>query len=85
MFTEEQISKGLDEAFSKAGHNAYFSKGFIAGINFCIEKSKAPEMLEMLIKINSFIKDNENINYKVRMLSREVPDLQQLIKEATEL
>jgi len=43
----------------------------------------APLMLDMLIKINNFIIENENINYKVRLLSREVFDIKQLIKKAT--
>ena len=47
--------------------------------------SKAPEMLEMLKEISEFIDENENVNYMVRLLSREVPNIKQLIKEATEL
>lgn len=44
--------------------------------------SKAPEMLGLLIKINDFIDENENINYKIRLLSREVPNIKQVLKEA---
>lgn len=32
--TEEQIKKGLDEAYLKSGHNAYFGSGFKAGVTF---------------------------------------------------
>ena len=28
----EEIKKGLDKAYKKAGHNAYFANGFEAGI-----------------------------------------------------
>lgn len=47
--------------------------------------SKAPEMLEMLVKIKSFIDDNKDKNYMIELLNREVSDLEQLIKQATEL
>ena len=47
--------------------------------------SKAPEMLEMLEKISQFIDENEDVNYMVRLLSREIPNIKNLIKEATEL
>jgi len=47
--------------------------------------SKAPEMLQMLQKISDFIDDNENINYKIRLLSREVPNIKELINSATEM
>lgn len=47
--------------------------------------SKAPEMLEMLKKISEFIDGYENVNYWARLLQREVPEIKQLIKEATEL
>jgi hypothetical protein len=44
----------------------------------------APEMLEMLQTINSFIVSNIDKNYMVRLLSREVSDIKLLIKKATE-
>lgn len=47
--------------------------------------SKAPELLSMLQKISDFIDDNEKINYKIRLLSREVSNIKELIKSATEL
>jgi hypothetical protein len=47
--------------------------------------SKAPEMLEMLEKVSIFIKENKGKNYMVELLRREVPEIEQLIKEATEL
>jgi hypothetical protein len=37
--SEEQIKKGIDEAFKAAGPNAYFGNGFRAGIKFA-ENSK---------------------------------------------
>ena len=43
------------------------------------------EMLEMLNKINDFIQENKSKNYMIELLNREVPNLEQLIKEATEL
>jgi hypothetical protein len=47
--------------------------------------SKSPEMLEMLEKVSIFIKENKGKNYMVELLRREVPEIEQLIKEATEL
>jgi hypothetical protein len=46
--------------------------------------SKAPEMLKMLEIINKHIKDNENINYAIRLMDREF-NIEKLIKEATEI
>lgn len=47
--TEEQIEIGLNDAYKKAGHNAYFANGFKAGINFIIEhyKQDQAEQLNM--------------------------------------
>jgi hypothetical protein len=47
--------------------------------------SKAPEMLEMLDKISKFIDENKGVNYWCELLKREVPEIKQLIKEATTL
>lgn len=44
---------------------------------------KAPEMLELLIKIDKFIDKNESVNYMIRLLSREVPNIKTIIKQAS--
>jgi len=44
----------------------------------------APEMLQMLQKINYFINVNKDKNYMIELLSREVKDIEQLLKKATE-
>ena len=36
--TEEQIIDGQNEAYLKAGHNAYFGNGFNAGVKFALEQ-----------------------------------------------
>jgi hypothetical protein len=36
--SEEQIRKGIDEAFKAAGPNAYFGNGFRAGIKFVLSE-----------------------------------------------
>ena len=41
------------------------------------------EIKETLIKISNFIEANKDINYKIRLLEREVPDLQNLVKKLT--
>jgi DNA-binding Lrp family transcriptional regulator len=41
--------------------------------------SKAPEMLEVLKKVSQFITENEDKNYMVRLLSRDVPEIEKLI------
>lgn len=45
----------------------------------------APEMLEVLNKINIFIIENKDKNYMIKLLEGEVPEIEQLIKKATEL
>ena len=37
---EKEIVKGIDEAYKKAGSNAYFGNGFQAGVDFALEKVK---------------------------------------------
>lgn len=36
--TEEDINKGMDDAFKRAGHNAYFGNGFRAGVKFASDR-----------------------------------------------
>lgn len=45
----------------------------------------APEMIEALIKVNEFIKENSDKNYMVKLLDRELPGLNELIESATNL
>ena len=47
--------------------------------------SKAPELLEALIIAHKFIEENKLKNYMIELLNRQLPNLEQLIKEATEL
>lgn len=47
--------------------------------------SKAPEMLEMLIKINDFIQENKSKNYMIELLNRKVSELNNLITQSTQL
>lgn len=44
-FTKEQIKQGMNEAYKNAGHNAYFSNGFEAGVRFALgqEEAQSPE------------------------------------------
>ena len=42
------------------------------------------EIKETLVKINYFIQANNEINYKIRILEREVPNLQELVKKLTD-
>jgi hypothetical protein len=58
---------------------------YISELENHIERSKAPKMLEMLEKVSHFIDKNKGQNYMVELLSRGVPEIKQLIKEATEL
>lgn len=39
------------------------------------------KILEMLNKVNDFIEANKNINYKIRLLEREVPELRELVEK----
>lgn len=45
--------------------------------------ASAPELLEMLNKVNNFILANKDKKYMVEILNREVPDLNTLLKQAT--
>ena len=38
--TDKQIEIALDEAYKKAGHNAYFGNGFRAGVEFGVNEFK---------------------------------------------
>lgn len=37
---EKEIVKGRDEAYKKAGSNAYFGNGFQAGVDFALNRVK---------------------------------------------
>ena len=39
------------------------------------------KILEILNKVNDFIEANKNINYKIRLLEREVPELRELVEK----
>jgi len=39
------------------------------------------EIIEILTKVNDFIEANKNINYKIRLLEREVPNIGELVKK----
>lgn len=39
-FTEEEINTAKNDAYKKAGYNAYFGNGFTAGVNFVLSKLK---------------------------------------------
>ena len=39
------------------------------------------EIIETLTKVNEFIEANKNVNYKIRELEREVPNLGDLVKK----
>ncbi len=43
--TNEQIKAGLNEAYKKAGHNAYFGNGFHAGVEFALNKVSNTDLL----------------------------------------
>jgi hypothetical protein len=38
--SKKQIKNALDEAYRKAGHNAYFGNGFEAGVEFALTELK---------------------------------------------
>ena len=45
--------------------------------------SNVKELFEMLIKVNNFILANKDKNYMVELLNRDVPELNNLIKQST--
>jgi hypothetical protein len=38
--TDKELVKGIDEAYKKAGSNAYFGNGFQAGVDFALKRVK---------------------------------------------
>jgi len=77
LISEKDIEKAMNEAYKDLGHNAYFGNGFKAGVRFAIEKSKAPEMLEML----KILVEQNDLGNQIGQFDLA----RQLIKEATEL
>lgn len=66
-FTKEQMSKALEEAYKKAGHNAYFANGFEAGVVFAQEQFKIlniPCVSESCIEFATWLQDNYSQNKK---------------------
>lgn len=57
-FTKEQMSKALDEAYKKAGHNAYFANGFEAGVVFAEQQFKILNIPDVMPRISHFIDEN---------------------------
>lgn len=57
--TEEQIIDGQNEAYLKAGHNAYFGNGFNAGVEFALKqvnKLHIPDVVERSEQLVTFLK-----------------------------
>ena len=46
--TDDEIQKGLDEAFKSAGDNAYFGNGFRRGVKFAQEKGEQYPLLSVM-------------------------------------
>lgn len=69
-FTKEQMSKALDEAYKKAGQNAYFVNGFKAGVVFAQEQFK---ILNIPVVSGSAITANK--------LKQMDSDIDELLKE----
>lgn len=46
--------------------------------------ASAPEMFEILNKVNDFIIKNKNKNYMIELLNREIPEIKQLLTKITE-
>lgn len=56
--TEQEIMKGITEAYKQAGHNAYFGNGFRAGIEFALKqepdvKDCGDQIHEMRVEFNN--------------------------------
>jgi hypothetical protein len=48
--TDKEIEEGLDEAYKKAGHNAYFGNGFKAGVRFALNLVEKYGVLPVISK-----------------------------------
>lgn len=67
--TKEQISKGLDDAYKKAGHNAYFGNGFNAGVEFAVGKFKET----IITELEDFEKlDDAILFFKEQLKNKEI-------------
>lgn len=78
LITEADISDGCNAAYLQLGHNAYFGNGFSAGVRFALERSHAPQMLEMLKRFNGM-----NNIARSHLPDTWLIELEQLIQQAT--
>ena len=46
-FTKEEMSNALDEAYKKAGDNAYFANGFALGVEFAQQQVKKCDLADV--------------------------------------
>jgi hypothetical protein len=78
MIDEKKIQEAVNKSYREAGHNAYFSNGFYAGMEFAIEEleSEKQELLEALQECL----DRDNETYSPTRKDK----YEQLIKRATE-
>ena len=53
---EKEIKIALDDAYKKAGHNAYFGNGFRAGIEFALKQPIGNKLTTDKLKSYGFIK-----------------------------
>lgn len=94
LITDAEIADGMNAAYVKAGHNAYFGNGFTAGVKFALEKSKANEMLDELketiidLKIlRNQIEDANKTNHLFDgmsdLMGKWIDRKEQLIQQAT--
>jgi myo-inositol-hexaphosphate 3-phosphohydrolase len=47
-FTKEEMSNALDEAYKKAGDNAYFANGFALGVEFALQQVKSVDLADVV-------------------------------------
>ena len=80
--TEEEIQKGLDEAYKNAESNAYFGNGFKAGIEFALNQGQTLLIHSVVGQSEQLCKHKRVIKSRLRMVdgkSRYCKDCQEWI------
>ena len=65
-FTKEEMSNALDEAYKKAGDNAYFANGFAFGVEFALQQVKSVDLADVVGQSEQFICGAERVHGEER-------------------
>jgi len=61
-FTKEQMSKALDNAYKKAGDNAYFANGFALGVEYALQQVNSVDLADVVCQSEQLADKGEYCN-----------------------